>query len=472
MRPPYALGMLLLGSASMGVAAAFAPTMVIAIPLAVAFVVATFKDLAAGLAVLVLLTFFEQFSAGVSIVKVAGAILVAAWLIELLQAGDRSPFLFRDQPALAYLLVSFVVWSGLSVLWAVDAERAMASVIRLAQVVLLVFVVFTAIKSAKHLRWIVLSVVAGAAVTASYGIASGASLGDSQRLLGGIGDPNELAAILVPAAVFAVFLLQRRLERPIVRLILLLFLGVSAVSLFLTESRGGLIALGAASFAAIIWAGPARARITPLIAAVGVAAIVYTTGFASAESRERLGNLSAEGSAGRTDQWQLATAVADDHPILGVGLDNFILLENQYVSADVNVLHVGRIIDFQPLVHNTYLEVLAELGAVGLALFGAIIVVSLAATVSAAKRVADQGDDAVGTLVRAVGIGVIATLVAFTFLSALYEKQLWLMLGLAASTVTLARVAPERAAARPELAGLGRPVRPSGSFGAPTPNLE
>jgi hypothetical protein len=50
-------------------------------------------------------------------------------------------------------------------------------------------------------------------------------------------------------------------------------------------------------------------------------------------------------------------------------------------------------------------------------------------------------------LARGVVVGTLGMLAAFAFISAQYEKQLWLLLGLAASLSTIARTADDEDAA-------------------------
>jgi O-antigen ligase len=95
-------------------------------------------------------------------------------------------------------------------------------------------------------------------------------------------------------------------------------------------------------------------------------------------------------------------------------------------------------------VHNTYLHILAELGAVGLALFAGALVVAMCLGWRACRLAARAGDRSFETEVRGLLIGAVGMLVAFAFLTAQYEKQLWLVLGLLLVAHTLARALPVR----------------------------
>ena len=91
--------------------------------------------------------------------------------------------------------------------------------------VALLFVVFAAVRRERHPRWLVTGYICGAAAAALVGIFR-PSYEEADRLAGGVGDPNFLAAMLVPALVFSVFALgwvtrggrplgARRLHRPL-----------------------------------------------------------------------------------------------------------------------------------------------------------------------------------------------------------------------------------------------------------------
>lgn len=77
-----------------------------------------------------------------------------------------------------------------------------------------------------------------------------------------------------------------------------------------------------------------------------------------------------------------------------------------------------------PVTHNMYLEVGADLGLPGLALFLALIVLAFVS----AERARRAGFD--GTTVTAVQASLIAVVVASYFLSEEYYMSLWLVIAL------------------------------------------
>jgi O-antigen ligase len=95
-------------------------------------------------------------------------------------------------------------------------------------------------------------------------------------------------------------------------------------------------------------------------------------------------------------------------------------------------------------VHNTYLEIAAELGTVGILLLLGLFGVVFGATRRGVQRAAQQGQQAFELMGRGLFVGAAGMLTAFFFLSAEYEKELWLTLGLLLAFANIARqsVAP------------------------------
>ena len=94
-------------------------------------------------------------------------------------------------------------------------------------------------------------------------------------------------------------------------------------------------------------------------------------------------------------------------------------------------------LDKTKVVHNMYLSLLSELGLVGLVLFLFLVVAAFASIVRALRQPAWHRLAVPAARAR-LSRGVIAILVAYTFATAEYEKQLWLLLGSALALPTFA----------------------------------
>jgi O-antigen ligase len=425
----------------LGVAAVVSPVAAVAGAAALLFVTVAFYDLAAGVALFATLTFLESLPGvgdGLGAVKVGGFVLVLAAL-----RRSGAPFLLKERPALAYVATFFAGWAVASSLWAEDVGRAGGDGLRLVLNVALVFVVFAAVRDARDARWIVCGYLAGGAAAAIVGFLDPAA-GASNRLAGGLGEPNFLAAVLIPALVFAVFTLGST-ERAAARWLLWGLVLLFTVAIFMTQSRVGLVALAVTFVAALLFGGRMRRHFAALGAVAASFGLVYYAAFASPWALERLAN--PGGGTGRADLWSVATGVIADHPVLGVGAGNFPIVAPQYAAEPINLPFARLVVDTPKVAHNTYLGVFADLGIVGLLAFVVIVLSALGLARRATKYFARSGEVELELLCRAVLVGLAGMLAAFVFLSGEYEKQLWLVIGLAVALYGLARRRLQRTSA-------------------------
>ena len=91
------------------------------------------------------------------------------------------------------------------------------------------------------------------------------------------------------------------------------------------------------------------------------------------------------------------------------------------------------------VVHNTYLEIAAELGLVGIGLFGSVVLFSVGSSLWAARNFSTANDPSGEALARAVVAAMVGVLVADFFISQEYNKQLWLMLGIGPAILAVSR---------------------------------
>lgn len=438
-----------------GAGAVVSPLMTIAAVFGLAFVVISFSDLGAGVAFFTAITFFDSIpgvpAAGLTAVKAAAGVLVLAWLVHLTKRRG-APSLFRDRPFLAQLLAGFCALAFMSVLWSSDQATAISHALRLSQGVLLIVIVYSALTEPKYVRWVIWAFISGTTLTAIAGLAGGASAevvtayGGTTRLSGNIDDPNFLAALIVPALVLVAFVAVTE-SNPFVRWLLASYAAILLVALFLTQSRGGLIGLGAAAVASLFLSGKLRPKAVAAVLSVGAVSVVYYTLVAPPAMLARVMGFSSGGGTGRLDLWHIAVEMYKNHPLLGVGVGNFQVLEPRYASSGFNLTRVDLVLDHPRVVHNTYLHVLVELGIVGLVIFSLIVLATLISAMRCAKLLSLAGDWRSELYARGLVIAMIGTLASDFFLTAQYDKRLWLLLGVTAAFSSLVAAARERAPA-------------------------
>jgi len=414
-----------------GGVAVYSPKYVVVAAVVAALVALAFWRLALGVACFTVITFPEHLpgslGAGATVAKPLGVVLAVAWAAGVLSRRGSSRLLARDQPAMFWTVSALVALGAASSLWATDFSQTRFQLQRLVLAVLLLLVVYTAASTAAAFRTVVWAFLIGSVVTAGYGIASG---GYGHGRLSGIFDPNYFAAELIPAILVSCFLLVTAGSGRM-RSIAAVVLAVDSVAFALTQSRGGIIALSVAFVAAVILAGRARPRMLATVLAVFAVGIGYYFAYSPSHLRGSFSGSLAGASSGRSDEWRIALRMLRNHPLNGVGLGNFVVVEPSYATQSINLSFV-RLVVAKPLVaHNSYLELGAELGVGGLVLF----VTALSLAVARARRALSSfaPGDGLEFYARGVVAGAIGMFAAYAFLYGQYEKQLWLVLGVLAA---------------------------------------
>jgi putative inorganic carbon (hco3(-)) transporter len=389
------------------------------------------------LAAFTVLTFPEQLPFGVAsgtVAKPLGVLLVLSWILHLLRNPD-APFLPRDQPLLAAALTAFFGFAVTSSLWASETGLVFSNAGRLFQMALLFVIVFTAVRTRADLFVLTGAYVFAAVVTAAYAITSGVMV--AGRLTGGIANPNFLAAELVAAVVLAGFLLAAT-SSTVLRFGLVASIVLNAVGFTLTQSRGGILALATALAVAVVVGGRLRPYVIVGALLAGVVGATYYVAVAAPSVRDRLTNISAQGSAGRSDEWTIAFRIFRGHSIGGAGLGNYSALAPNYVTQNLQLLRVNFVLRGF-VAHNTYLQILSELGVIGSTLFAVFLFGVIGLAVTSLRAGTLSSDDRASAVARGVIVALIGLLAAYFFGSALYAKQLWLLLALAAALATITR---------------------------------
>jgi putative inorganic carbon (HCO3(-)) transporter len=440
----------LLACAAIGVTAGIDPRLALFLTLGLVFAGLTFVDLTAGLVILILVVFAETTpvaGAALSFTKLAGLLLVSAWVARLAtRPAGSERLLFNEHPILSYILLAFVAWVTIGSAWAEVPTATLTDASRFLLVGVMYVIVYTAVATRDSATKVLAAFIVATAVTAAYGLAlrPEESAADLARVTSTIGDPNVLAAILVAgfslagAAIFAL----RGLPGP--RLVAGLAAALCLGALFLTGSRGGLVCFGAALLVAVLIAGRWRAKLALIVVLVAAGSLAYFSLYAPPEIRERLGNATqgeVQQQEGRFTLWAVGWRVAQDEPVIGIGAGNFKEVSARYVLEPGTVFRTDRVIDNPGGVHNTYLQMLAETGVIGLALYLAILLSSLAAGLRAARTFERIGDWRMEIMARGTVVAMTGVLVANFFIGQESGKVVWLLLALGPALLGVASVA-------------------------------
>ncbi|MEC3977318.1 O-antigen ligase family protein [Amycolatopsis sp. H20-H5] len=289
------------------------------------------------------------------------------------------------------------------------------------------------------IRALLIAAVGGATVAGSGALYSLIVEGET-RASGPLADPNDLAYFLVAALPLLIVVTPARPSphRRLFGVLTALAAIVLAAGAAATFSRGGALALVAAvSWLVLRRVLPVRvlAVACGVLAALGLLAVLLA-GQELTKALQEKSYIAATNVDTRELRWQAAARMLTDNPLLGVGPGGF---RGGYAAAS----HNAEIDEQTPVAHNMYLEVAAELGVGGFALFLAVLATAAVAAERTLRLSADRRE------MVAVQASLLAVVVASTFLSEQYYLPLWSMVALACAAEVRSRLPKGSGDARP-----------------------
>jgi O-antigen ligase len=371
--------------------------------------------------------------------KALGVLAFASWAIASLVHRER-PRLCLPMVALAAL----VVWAFVSAAAAGGTPGHILNAGRYLMFAVLFFLVFQeASRSRADLERIADVAVIAATIAAGIGLLQYVARGTGRAAgpLAGADDFAFLLAAVLPLALWRAATATTALRR----LVALAAATVIAAAIASTLSRGAAVGL----LVAALWLVAARrvplGSVRTLAVLVGVALVAvgaWGTGLIGSTGPTRTA-VEAANSASRLHYWQIAVAEFRYSPVLGVGPGDY----ETYFPAFGPPYDLLRGIQ---TTHNTYLNILAELGLPGLLLFLGFVALAwreLNSPQSMAGRTRP--------LQTAIGAGLVAVVVASSVLTEQFYPPIWLLAALAAALPLGARI--------------GRPPGPDGNGAAAVP---
>jgi O-antigen ligase len=354
----------------------------------------------------------------VSIIKILGALLMIGYFLRAL-SRDEDVRLPSTLPA----LVAFVMLVLLSLMLSGDVESGLSKTLRYLLFGAFTFLFIQLVRSRAELVTILRVLVVSSTIASLYGIVLFVT-GYVERVSGPIGEANDFAYVLASVLPFAVYLSLRDKR---LRVLWGLCSAVLVLALFGTLSRGALVGVAAV----VLWAvATRRTRIGGVVAGTVVIAgtllLAFTLWRPLIDERLAAKGVVAQANVdSREAYWSAAARMAADHPILGVGPGRFGIEASNYVLNDP--INIER-----PVVHNSYLEVLAEGGVPTLIAFIALIFGSWRLLARARFRFRERGDQDGLRIVAATQASLVVAIVSANFLSVQITIPLWLLAGVAA----------------------------------------
>lgn len=296
-----------------------------------------------------------------TISRVAGLLCAAFGLLAI--AVTRR--IRRPGVSLAVAAV-WVAWIYSSKYWTLSVDDTVDRIGTHAQLLLIAFLLWQFCTTSAHVRMLAMGYGAGIAYSAGntvYRWLTGAGQVYYQRFAVEGFDPNDLALTLALGIPFLYWLSLTATSRKAAWMWRLL-IGVAAFNIFLTASRGGVLAMGVALLF-VPWTFGLLGRSDRILLALGAAAAaVALVAVVPATSWQRIATLGKEAKEGtlnsRTVIWSAGVEAFTERPVTGVGSGAF----PESIRATM-----GRPRDWAPVAHNTFLSILVETGLVGFTIF-------------------------------------------------------------------------------------------------------
>ncbi|MCF7980460.1 MAG: O-antigen ligase family protein [Pseudomonadales bacterium] len=330
-----------------------------------------------------------------------------------------------------WLLVGFY---AITYIWSVRPDAHLESFDDFLKLVVVVTCAYKLCSNALALNYYLYGYVFGASYLGYYLLEIGRNAGERVTGFGVIDSPdvNDLAAVIAPAAIFALhyFLLHIGWRR-----ILIIIGGALIVNaLVLINSRGAFLGLfvGSTFYVVRVYLLGKKVNISRMrvvfVVLLGLLALVQV--FDETAVRRILGlqeeaSLTEEQQTGSTRVffWKAAIEMSRDYPY-GLGSSAFVAMSPNYIPDTVNT-GASR----NRAVHSSWFQTLTEIGYPGLFLFIMMLLSAFSVTQKALKQTLSR-DDARGTLtVLAIQAGLISYLVSATFIDRMRAVVLyWLIM--------------------------------------------
>jgi putative inorganic carbon (HCO3(-)) transporter len=259
-------------------------------------------------------------------------------------------------------LVLLLLLTGLlSIPLGQDPSRSWSAFVEFLKVVLMFIVIVNAVRTERRLKALILFALAVSCVLSVAGIndyLAGNLALQGRRIAGAIkglfDNPNDLAlhfVTMIPLAVALMLGTRKTLAKLLYGVCALLMVA----GIVVTFSRGGFLGLITASLV-LLWKISRRNRLTVCVL-VALFTLPLLVALVSSSHGGRLSTASDDSAIARKDDLKRSIVVSIRHPLLGLGMDNYILYSNTGHAT-----------------HNAYTQVSSEMGLAALAAYVLFIV--------------------------------------------------------------------------------------------------
>jgi len=298
---------------------------------------------------------------GQNITKYLALLIIAVLILK----GVFERKLKQPDNTTALLWTLFILWGVVSFIWAIHPETVFAS-IRNPVGLLILYLVVSSYKIQRDeyetLKWFIVGggILAGVFSLYNYQIfysdseiidRVGITIGEQS-----IGVNTLAYSMILPFAVCIEKILEQR--QKVTKVVLGTGLAIILFSIVITGCRGAM--LGVATIAAINYFSVKR-KVSYIVLLIAIGLIL--TPFIPDFFFERWEKAGDTGGAGRLDIWYVGLdALFNKYLLIGAGLGNFPMAFDEFGRNSPDYLGFGR------AAHNTFLEIIVELGVIGISL--------------------------------------------------------------------------------------------------------
>jgi putative inorganic carbon (hco3(-)) transporter len=368
---------------------------------------------------------------------------LAAGMMALRRVGRVEPLYFDGVRGIA--LLCFAGLTTASIAWSINPDASRSTAIDLLKLTAIYLTLVNVVTTPRRLAIVCGALVLGSIVTA-YGVIDSHFTGTPQTLEEGYrahwvevyADPNRSAMNLGLVVPLAVAFLARKESGWGWRLVCALAVVMAVVAIVFTFSRGGFIGLTAAM---CVWALREQKKLRSVLLGVALAAGLAVFAPKSFwERNETVTTFHEDASAmGRVYAWQVTSRISLDKPLLGVGAGSFRFAWPLYAPPESHRAYVA---------HNIFLDVIGELGWVGLFFFLVFAGSSTGGAFEASR------DPRMGWLARGLAASMTGYLICDLFSGYILSAHLYVLFGLAACAQRIAQAQEAKAPVNvPEVKG-------------------
>jgi len=347
-----------------------------------------------------------------TMIKLLGGLTFGSMLIHNM-VEKKNIGLFQTRQARFFLL--FLLWIAISG-FSQPGVFTRELFTRYGSFAILFCITICLVDSPARVRMVLWSCIISMLLASSVAIFQHFSAEDVIRAKGTFSDSNYFCLYLLPIIPVAFY--RASDERLCIQRVLARIATIALIlAVIFTFSRGGMIGLAVVLF---LLALKSKRKLLAIL----ILGIIITIFVANMPDyfRERIEKtkIELEGEKTYTSTYRRLLLVKGgwkmflDKPLTGVGIGNFFWSVREYTPVRI---HPG-------LAHNMYIEVLAELGLIGMFLFMGIIFLTLRDL----RRIIKMASFSLKSYAQGLYVGLIAFLVSALFLHAQYEKFFWLFI--------------------------------------------